>query len=298
MIALTILPALDAPCRAQSNQTDIPVLKLYAGRDWIYFAPASDGALIFENQPGDASNIWVAVERASANRRVLAKTDIWTDVRGRLHTVNVLKRQMEFNDYVRELHARHPNLYWGGYVNETGILDFATLATTNTKLYTRVKKIANRLDTEEAAAKILETTDPNVADNKRNFSSYVKEKVWAAKTLLDELNRLIFAVPQLPFIEEDLPTQPYAGALNGLRGLEVPAITPLDLELAGSGAGVIRFVSVFKISTLEGNKTEIVDHMRMTPEIAAGIQAKEAAAEKAVSFAEVLCKDLLTPPCE
>lgn len=298
MIALTVWPALAAPCRAQDNTADIPVLKRYVGRDWIYFASADDGALIFENRPGDASNVWVAAETSPRNRRILAKTDIWTDSRGRLHTVNVLRLQMEFNDLIEEVRVRGPFSTGATTVDETGILDRMTLVIPYMKLSIRAAKISNRLVAEEAAAKRLESADENGAIIKRRFASYLQENVDTAMTLLYRLNQAVVAAPLSTAGEEAPALRPGAANLNGLRGLEVPSANPYNLKLAGAGPGEVRLVPVDERFEPERLNVPFVDPLQMTPAIVADIRGKEAAAEKAVLFAETLCKDLFTPPCE
>lgn len=291
LLALAAWPVLSAPCRAQLSA--LPVLKRYLANDWIYFASAHDDALVFKNPSKDGSNVWVAAARSPVNRRILAKSNAWTDSRGRLHTVGVLKLQMEYNDYRRSLGAQT------NVVDETGVLDCQTLAIPNSKMYVRLGRIQDRLREEDATVKLLESTDVNGASVRKKFSAYLWEKVWAANERLDELNRTVFAVPQTsPGAATPAGQTLDAGAYSGLSGLEIPAVTPYDLRLAGASSDEIRFVSVDERFNPENFESLVVDPQRMTPDIVADIRQKETAAEKAVSFAENLCKDLLTPPCQ
>lgn len=291
LLVMAAWPGLSAPCSAQIS--DLPVLKEYPGKDWIYFASAHDDGLIFKNQPSDGSNVWIAAERTPLNRRILAKADVWTDSRGRLHTVGVLRAQMEYNDHRQALGNFRMS------IDETGVLDSKTLAIPNMKMYARVDSIKNRLHEEDDAVKLLEASDANAASVRKKFSAYLWEKVWVATARLDELNRAIFAVPQtIPGADKPPIQLPDAGAFSGLRGLETPTVNPYALKRAGGGPNEIRFVYVDERYTPEKTDSKVVDPMQMTPEILEDIRTKEAVAERAVIFAENLCKDLLTPPCQ
>lgn len=298
-LAMPAWPVLTSRCHAQNSYSDIPVLKRYVGRDWIYFASASDGALIFENRPGGASNVWIAAEKSPINRRILAKTGSWTDSRGRLHTVNILKFQLESNEFGREEERLWGPSFTGGIggIYETGVLDSRTLAVPWAKLAARVGRISRRLDDEDEEVKRLENVNAGAAVIKKNFASYLREKERTATTLLDELNRAVNAVPQMSPGEEVLASNPGSVELTGLDGLEIPRATRYDLKLVGEGSGLIRLVAVDDRFEPERFDSKIVDPRLMTPGIVAEIQEKEAAAEKAVIFAESLCRDLLTPPC-
>jgi hypothetical protein len=297
-IALAAWPALGGPCCAQDSPVDIPVLKQYVGPDWVYFASAGDEALIFEKRPKDGSNVGVAVERAAINRRILANTDIWNDSRGRLHTVGVLKLQLEYNEYLKkEERLWGPNTTGASALAETGILDCKTLAIPHAKLAPRAKRIADRLADEDAAAERLMATNPSAATLKKKYAAYLWEKSWAATARLDELNQAVFAVPTSRAEEESPVLRPDAVNLRGLRGLDAPNASPYYFKLMNEDSGAVRFVSVSDTFLPERFIAEFVDPLGMTPAIAADLQEKTAAAEKAVIAAEYLCRELLTPPC-
>lgn len=296
-IVLAVWPALGVPCCAQDSPADIPVLKQYFGPDWVYFASAGDEALIFEKRPKDGSNVGVAVERSPINRRILANTDIWTDSRGRLHTLSVLKLQLEYNEYrQKEERLRGPSTTEASAFDETGILDCKTLAIPYAKLAARVKRIADRLVDEDAAAERLAATDPSAATLKKNYAAYLREKIWAATARLNELNKAVFAVPTSRADEESPVLRPDLVNLRGLRGLDVPTASPYYFKVVSEDSGAVRFVSVSDTFLPERFITEFVDPLGMTPAIAADLQEKTVAAEKAVIAAETLCRELLTPP--
>lgn len=295
-IVVAAWPVLDGPCRAQDSPAAIPVLKQYGGRNWIYFASAGDEAMIFENLPNDGSNVLVAAEQATAGRRILSNTEIWTDNLGRLHTVGVLKLQLEYNAYLKEeTRIWGPSHTGATAVYETGILDFKTLAIPLAKLSPRVRRIADRLDEEDSETKRLAATDPGAAALKKAHSEYLREKASAAKAREDELYDAIVSVPIAKAGEEAPPT----GAANrtGLRGLGIPIDERNFLRVVSQDSREVRFVTVYPTLQDEMFVTEFIDPAKMTPAIVEDLREKVAAAEKAVVAAENLCRELLTPPC-
>lgn len=295
IIALSIGPAIAHPCHAQ-DVADIPVLRQYGGRDWIYFATASDEAMIFENLPNDGSNVLVAAERSSAGKRIRANTEIWTDNLGRLHTVGVLKLQLEFNAYLKEQkRIWGPSLIVGTSVAESGILDFKTLLIPLTKLEPRVRRLTDRVAEEYAAADRIAATDPGAAALKRAYASYFRERASIAKARVDELYSAIAAVPLARVRESDLPSA--SGRPSGLRGLEIPIDERNFLNLVSQDSREVRFVTVHPTLQEEMFLSEFIDPAGMTPTIADDLRKKVAAADEAVNLAENLCRELLTPPC-
>lgn len=294
-IALAIGPGLGGLCRAQ-DAGDIPVLKQYDGRDWIYFAPATDETLIFENQPHGASNVWVAAEWSPINPRILSKTDAWTDSQGRPHTVGILKLQLEFNAYVKTQRALGPP-YVADTVRETGILDFSTLTIPHTKLEHRARRIGIRLEEEDAAAERLATTDPNATAIKKKYIAYLREKIEAAISLIRELHDALLAVPTAEAGAEATILRTEAADLLGLRGLEIPRNEPNSLRLVSDDSRSIRLVTTRPLLQAELFVRDFIDPIKMTPAIAENLQEKTAMAEKAVISAEFACNNLLTPPC-
>lgn len=294
-IALGIVPTIPLPCRA-NDSTAIPVLKQYGGRDWIYFAAAADDSLIFENLPNDGSNIVIAAERAADGRRILANTEIWIDNLGRLHTVGVLKLQLEYNAYLKEqTRIWGPDRTGATSVYESGILDFRTLSIPFAKLEPRTRRITDRLDDEEAAAKRLAATDPSAATLKNAYAAYLREKVSAAKALLTELYAAVVSVPT----SKTGDTAPPSGGeiRKGLIGLVIPLDERDYLRVVSQDSREVRFVTIYPMLQGEIFASEIIDPAQMTPAIAVDLQEKVAAAEMAVIVAERLCRELLTPPC-
>lgn len=288
------LGAISLPCRAQDS-AEIPVLKQYGGRDWIYFALAADDALIFENLPNDGSNVLIAAERATDGRRILANTEIWTDNRGRLHTLGILNLQLEYNAYLKEqTRIWGPSRTGATAVYETGILDFMTLSIPLAKLQPRARRITDRLEEEEAAAKRLAETDPSAAALKKAYAAYFRENALAAKARVDELYDAVVSVPT----SKAGDTPPPGGEnRNGLRGLEIPIDERNFLRVVSQDSREVRFVTVYPTLQDEMIGSEFVDPAQMTPAIADDLREKVAAAEKAITAAEYLCRELLTPPC-
>lgn len=297
ILALTAWTLPVEPCRAQAGTSDIPVLGRFDGRDWIYFAPPGDGTLNFKNPPQEGSNAWVAAERAESNRRILSKVPMWKDNRGRLHTVGVLKVQMEFNDYVRAARISDPTAGFSYEVAETGILDVQTLAIPYMKLSVRILKINARLVDESDAINRLHKTDPSAAALRDKFLSYMAEKNEDAVKLLNELNELIFDLPQ------SQPGQGFTGFsspgnFTGLRDLALPTASQDGLRLESRTEGESRFSRASGRTNPEDSNADFIDTSQMTRAMFARLLTKEAAVERAAAFSESLCKDMLTPPCK
>lgn len=281
------------PCRAQNPSPDYPILQMYASKTMTYFAPVGDQTLIFENS-GGASNAVIAFptyapRNGVKNRKILSQTDFWMDRHGRLHSLSVLKLQVEHNDDVAE--KTSGGAYYLSTAEEHGALDRETLFIPHGKLIFRIGKLTDRMITENEQIAALEAAKPGSAALKIKYSNYFYLKIEAAKKRLAALNVSLSSIPLQD--RPEIPAPPAATPrLQGLRGLEIPDMT------GGSGLDVaVRTPEVIQFGFKSEWNGKDADMASVTPSIAKDLMEKEAAAAQAVGLAENICRDLLAPPC-
>jgi hypothetical protein len=118
---------------------------------WIYFYPEGSRGLILKNDYNQvSSNARIAVKISGRDRKIISSVEMWTDICGNVHTLQVLKKQIEYSHFLED------NTPWDWEYSEpvidqlvvqiTGVLDRETLLIPYEKLRRRwLRLIDHRL---------------------------------------------------------------------------------------------------------------------------------------------------------
>lgn len=293
---------------AASGQ-EIPVLNQYVTSQWTYFADERDAGLCFEwTETRRASNVWVAASLSPIDRKIKAKVETWIDRRSRPHSLDVLRAQLEFNDFLAK--ARHPYGPQSSFTPQwipkhikpvpiTGILERMTLLIPVWRAEMRLAELGARVDTERASAMRVAESGPVAGELKKKYADFITEKIRSAATSAATLEAALRAIALRP-VSDEVPLPRYDGyAMSGLddRDLSAPYNSGGELIIRESRDGFVRFGRELSNAPPEDAIYEFVDQRALTAGAVDQLKRLETSMIENIETASNICKDLFTPPC-